>query len=308
MASALVTVPLAVAKAFSPGHITGIVELAGAESQDYLYAGSKGAGFSIDKGIETAVEVYDSKRQSYNILINGSRADPADVEVSSWVVEEFFKITGKGCHIKIDHNIGIPVGYGLGSSGAAALSLSYALDAAMGTGLGIKRAAQIAHRAEIECNTGLGTVIAEYAGGFEIRTGVGAPGIGRIQKKELDGYKAIILCRAPISTKLFLSKNAKAINGLGSRMLDALAQSEEVEDFVEFSYRFADQLGFIWASCREPVQALRSAGFGCGIALFGETVFTIVKTEQAPKVEELLRNFGGMLLVCNIDNTGARRI
>ena len=40
---------------------------------------------------------------------------------------------------------------------------------------------QIAHNAEIASNTGLGTVIAEFTGGFEIRTGIGGPGIGQFK-------------------------------------------------------------------------------------------------------------------------------
>ena len=76
----------------------------------------------------------------------------------------------------------IPVGYGLGSSSAVALSLSFALDQALGTKLDRSLIGQIAHNAEVNCKTGLGDVLASFHGGFEIRVKAGAPGIGSVEK------------------------------------------------------------------------------------------------------------------------------
>src|SRR5512145_1993980 len=156
MASALVAAPVAVAKAFSPGHITGFFEIPHGAYSHFLHRGSKGAGFSIDRGIATTAYVYESAKAGYQISINGVEA--RDAEVSKWVVEEYLKLADKPYFVNIEHDIGIPVGFGLGSSGAAALSLSYALNQALDTGLSRTEAAQIAHRAEIACKTGLGTV------------------------------------------------------------------------------------------------------------------------------------------------------
>src|SRR5919109_1470441 len=102
----LVAAPVAVAKAFSPGHITGFVEKPFRIS-NYLDGGSKGAGFSIDRGITTNVEVYEDKTLNYQISINGIRAENA--EVSSWVVKEYLKFVHQPHFINIQHNISIPV-------------------------------------------------------------------------------------------------------------------------------------------------------------------------------------------------------
>ena len=166
MASALVAAPVAVAKAFSPGHITGFFEIPHGSYSHFLHKGSKGAGFSIDTGIATTAYVYESAKTDYRISINGIQTENA--EVSSWVVEEYLKLANRPYFVNVDHDVGIPVGFGLGSSGAAALSLSYALNEALDIGLSRTEAAQIAHHAEIACETGLGTVIAEFAGGFEM--------------------------------------------------------------------------------------------------------------------------------------------
>ncbi|MDW3631948.1 MAG: hypothetical protein QOK71_10955, partial [Nitrososphaeraceae archaeon] len=164
--------------AFSPGHITGFFEKPKNKNQNTnpLFYGSKGAGFSFKRGVTTSVELYKSKKKWYQIYINNSLTNNA--EVSEWVTQYYFDKFDFSYYIKINHSIDIPIGYGLGTSGAAALSLSYALNKALDIKFLREQAAQIAHIAEIACNTGLGTVISEFYGGLEIRTSFGAPGIG----------------------------------------------------------------------------------------------------------------------------------
>jgi pantoate kinase len=210
--------------------------------------------------------------------------------------------------VHIDHTVEIPIGFGLGSSGAAALSLSYALNDALDIGLSRTQAAQIAHHAEIACKTGLGTVIAEFVGGFEIRKTIGAPGIGTTSKIDLDNYKAIILCLAPISTKSFLATRMSEINGLGDIMLKKLSESKSVQDFLTMSREFAKILGLTTGICKRPIEVLKENGFEASVALFGHTVFTLVPRSLAAEVGNILNEFGGTLLVCNIDNDGARSL
>jgi hypothetical protein len=42
------------------------------------------------------------------------------------------------------------------------------------------------------------------------------------------------------------------------------------------------------------------------VALFGETLFTIVQSDHVEEAKECLKGFKGSLIVCNIDNAGAR--
>ncbi|MBD0299211.1 MAG: GHMP kinase, partial [Nitrososphaera sp.] len=224
-----------------------------------------------------------------------------------WVVEEYLKHTNRPYFISIHHDVEIPIGFGLGSSGAAALSLSYALNQVLDTGLNRTEAAQIAHNAEIACNTGLGTVIAEFAGGFEMRTGAGAPGVGSVSKINLDkNYKAVVLCLAPILTKSFLTNRINEINGLGGIMLSKLSSSRSLDDFLKLSHRFAEMLSLTEGRCKEPIAALKTRGIESSVALFGQTVFTVVSEEKAAEAAGALREFGRNLIVCNIDVTGAR--
>ena len=137
--TSVVTAPIAVAKAFSPGHITGFLEKP-PRTNGYLHAGSVGAGFSIDRGISTTVKVFENNQNCYQIMINGKRVKNA--EVSRWIVEKYLKYLYQSCYIKVEHEVSIPIGFGLGSSGAAALSLSYALNDALDLRFTSERAAQ----------------------------------------------------------------------------------------------------------------------------------------------------------------------
>jgi pantoate kinase len=308
MATELVERPIALARAFSPGHITGFFEVPHDISCfHFLQRGSKGAGFSIDRGITTTAYLYESAKPDYQISINGTKSHNA--EVSKWVIEEYLKLADRPYFISIHQAVEIPIGFGLGSSGAAALSLSYALNQVLDTGLNRTQAAQIAHHAEIACNTGLGTVIAEFAGGFEMRTSAGAPGVGSVSKINLDkNYKAVILCLAPILTKSFLTNRINEINGLGGIMLSKLLSSRSLDDFLKMSHRFAETLSLTEGRCKEPIAALKTRGIESSVALFGQTVFTVVSEEKAAEAADALREFGRTLIVCNIDMAGARML
>lgn len=308
MATELVGEPIAIAKAFSPGHITGFFEVPHDTSCfHFLHKGSKGAGFSINRGIATTAYIYESAKPEYQIWINGIKSRSA--EVSKWVIEEYLRLADRPYFISARHDVEIPIGFGLGSSGAAALSLSYTLNQALDIGLSRTEAAQIAHHAEIVCNTGLGTVIAEFAGGFEMRTSVGAPGMGSVSKINLDkNYKALVLCLAPILTKSFLTNRINEIDGLGGIMLSKLLESRSLDDFLKMSHRFAEMLNLTEGRCKGPIAALRTRGIESSVALFGQTVFTIVSHDKVAEAASALREFAGTLIICDIDMAGARML
>jgi pantoate kinase len=291
---------VATAKAFSPGHITGIAKRAFVPSRHILNNGSEGAGFSIDRGVTTTVSIFDDRPSGYQISINGMTAENA--EVSELVLQQYLKFFKRPSYIKIEHDVEIPIGFGLGSSGAAALSLSYALNEAAMGGLSAEEAAQIAHWAEIACGTGLGTVIAEYVGGFETRTRAGAPGIGIIRKIELKGYKVIVFCMGPISTKSVL----RGYSSFRSVWQDDTLHTISIKDFVKMSYEFASKMGLTKGRCKEPINALRAHGFDSSVALFGDTIFTIIPENQVLEAERCLGGLNGKLFTCGIENTGAR--
>jgi pantoate kinase len=314
------------AKAFCPGHITGFLakvsDLVGHEkvkknegNYSYLHKGSLGAGLAIDMGITTTVRVFDKGNScsgtTYEVIINGMNKN-SNIDVTVSVVEQYIEFSHRSYHIKIEHEISIPIGYGLSSSGAAALSLSYALNRALKVGFNMEEAAQIAHCSEIECKTGLGNVLAQYVGGFELRSKIGGPGVGVVSKlpchSDTLDQRVIILCLSPVSTKKFLTERIGLLNGFGEEMLERLSVSRNLNDFLEISYDFATSLGLIRGKSGSLVNELRSQGFGSSIALFGDTIFSVVESKNVENVINYLKGNGGTLLTCGLDHHGARII
>lgn len=290
------------AAAFAPGHITGFFK-AHVEQKEPELKGSIGAGFSIKEGVTTTVKITSSEKPGFKIIVTGYKSD--NTQVSEYVVKEFQKIAKGNCFIEIEHNTAIPVGYGLGSSGAVALSLAFALNKALGTNLSRTKIGQIAHNAEIHCKTGLGTVLSSYHGGFEIRTKHGAPGIGSLQRIHTD-YSVIVICFSPISTKQFIKTELSKINGLGGKMVTKLLKSRDQMEFLDMSLEFAKYVGVITPQMQQVIDDLAANGFKSGVAMFGETVFTLVSKEKKSQVIKILQKYDGMIIKTEIDKSGAR--
>ena len=161
------------AEAFSPGHVTGLFSIH--EDSDPRRKGSLGAGFCVALGVTSRVAESD---QALYVFDGQSQAE---VPVSRAVVRLFFEHTGLPQKpLLVTQASALPVGCGFGTSGAGALSLVLALNALCGAPLAREEAAALAHLAELEIGTGLGTVIGELSGGMEIRAAAGAPGTGRV--------------------------------------------------------------------------------------------------------------------------------
>lgn len=290
------------AVAFCPGHITGFFK-AETEQEKPELQGSLGAGFCIKEGVTTSVKVTRSGKPRFRIKVTGYQTD--NTQVSKFVIKEFFKLAKENFFVDVEHHISIPVGYGLGSSGAVALSLAFALNMAMSTNLSRTQVGQIAHNAEIYCKTGLGTVLSSYYGGFEIRTKQGAPGIGSL-KKISNNSSAIVICFSPISTKKFIKDQLPRINGLGGKMVNKLLKSRDYHEFLDMSLEFAKYVNVITPKMDSVIKDLQSNGFKCGVAMFGETVFTLVPKTKEDQVMQILKKYEGIVIQSKIDKSGAR--
>jgi len=297
------------ATAFCPAHITGFFKAHLEDQYSTLEnLGSMGAGFSIKEGVTTKVTINSRNNQepNFRITTNGYQSDKTDV--SEYVLNEFLKL-GEFANkfFDIEHNISIPVGYGLGSSGAVALSLSFALDKVLETKLDKIRIGQIAHNAEVNCKTGLGDVLASYYGGFEIRVKAGAPGIGSVEKIDTEKISVIMICFSPISTNKFIKERLSQINGLGGKMVEKLLESKNYEHFQDMSLEFAKYVDVMTPRMEKLVKDLSENNIKCGIALFGETIFSMIPKEDESNVLKILQKYDdGIIIKSELDNVGAR--
>ena len=297
------------AMAFCPAHVTGFFKAHLEDDHNTLEnLGSMGAGFSIKEGVTTKVrtDTRDNQESNFRITVNGYQSDKTDV--SEYVLNEFLKL-GKfsNTFIDIEHSISIPVGYGLGSSSAVALSLSFALDRVLGTKLDKTRIGQIAHNAEVNCKTGLGDVLASYHGGFEIRIKPGAPGIGTVEKIDTDKISIVMICFSPISTNKFIKERLSQINGLGGKMVDRLLESKNYEHFQDMSLEFAKYADVMTPRMEKLIEDLSENNIKCGVALFGETVFSMIPKENESDILKILQKYDdGIIIKSELDNVGAR--
>ena len=294
--------PISVATAYSPSHITGFYSEVKDES--ILNRGSLGAGISIKKGVKSTIELYNSERNNYIIRINGIISK--DAIVSKFVINEFLKKAKKNYFLKVNHEVEVPIGYGIGTSGSGALSLSYALNDALSLGLSDIETAQIAHNAEIQCKTGLGTVLSEFYGGFCIRTKGGAPGIGKTTVIKLNNCKVAIFCFSPVFTQYFIQGIRRISNDDCHKMMLKVLKTEKIIDFLDLSYRFSQGLGFANRTCNNLMNLLSQNGFQSSLALFGQTVFTVVKENELKVIKEISKNFAARLFISEIENEGVR--
>jgi pantoate kinase len=292
--------------AFCPAHVTGFfkAEIDNLEKSESI--GSLGAGFSIQDGVITTVNATPQTKSDFKIKVSGYQSD--NTQVSEYVVKQFLEyVNDKNYFIDVHHEISVPVGFGLGCSGAVALSLAYALNQSLDTKLTDLQIGQIAHKAEVSCKTGLGDVLASYHGGFEIRTKSGAPGVGSLEKIKTDSSNVIIICFAPISTKKFLDEKLSMINGLGGKMVNKLVVSKNSNEFQDMSIEFAKYIQIVTPKMDAVIKDLHDNGIKCGVALFGETIFALIPDHLEDKVMNILKKYDdGIIIKSKIDDVGAR--
>jgi len=297
------------ASAFSPSHITGFFEIVDEQSEPVL-KGSRGVGVCLSKGVKTHVKIIESLDSKLEVVINGKTSE--STQLSRYVTAAFLPKSNGKYSIFVDHDVQVPVGSGFGSSGACALGLSLALNEALGIGLSKTEAASIAHKAEIECKTGLGTVIAETYGGFEVRVKAGAPGIGEIKQIPIgNDYLVVCLSLGPISTKAILSNEIlrNRVNKAGKGLVDRFMAEPSAENFMILSREFSDSLNIFTDRIKKVLNEVDDHGFKCSMAMIGETIFSLTKKSEA---EELVKIFhknarsNSYVISCSIDKEGAR--
>ncbi len=296
-----------IVEAFSPGHLTGIFQICD-EAEDPLRRGARGAGVSIERGVYTTVAAETADKSSYVVRINGREVE---APVSEWVIRHLLPLAPEPHRVVVEHRVEIPIGAGFSSSGAGALSLALALNEALDLGLTTLEAAQVAHRAEIECRTGLGSVLACLTGGIGVTIEPGAPGFGRPIRFDPQGLSVVYLHFGSIPTPSILSNPAlrARINELGGRLVEELHRDWSPRSFMELSRRFAEHLSLITPRLRRLLERVDEAGLPCTMAMLGETLFSVVDSEEAERLMRVLGEASGRSpVMVGIDVEGARII
>lgn len=297
------------ATAFAPGHITGFFAIQD-QDVDPLKKGSTGAGFCLARGVTTTVE----ESRETKILLG---EEAAEAPVSRTVLEVFSRRTGITLPpLTVRHAIDIPLGAGFGSSGAGALSLSLALRNYFNSPLTWEEAAQVAHEAEILCRSGLGTVMGEAYGRFEIRLAPGAPGIGRVVMFPAPrDWEAVFCVYGALSTKGYLSDPVirERIIQQGKDLTVRLVQEPTMDHFLELSRQFALGTGLLSPRLQEALgwaeaQTAKGHSVRGSMLMFGEGLFFLLPPGQGAAFGEALsaRCPGARIFHSALDLQGAR--
>ena len=202
---------------FMPAHITGFFSI---ENNDNpLKNGSCGAGFLLDRGVETTLE--DSSEFKTNVN-----------QGSDIVINEVLKYFNIEDSFEITQDIQLPIGAGFGTSAASALSLSLALNEFFDCGYSKNECGQIAHKAEVSLGGGLGDVIGQTGSGLVLRTRPGAPGVGKIKSFEEDIYVATkFFGKIDTASVIRNPEHKKIISVNGRKCLDSFKKNSSVEIF-----------------------------------------------------------------------------
>ena len=309
--------PKTVAKAFSPAGISSFFEICdstddGKTITDLERVGSRGGGFGIQKGVLTEVTVSEAKKSCIRVFINGKPAPEADTTRA--VSQMLLNKAGKPCDVVVKHKVDVPVGAGFGSSAAGALTVGLALSKALDLPLTYNQIGRIAHVAEVQCKTGLGTVAPLMLGGCALVVEPGAPGIGVIDRIPIsDKYVIVagVFGSTPTKQVLASAERRREVNRYGRRTLDAILAEPSVENFMECCLDFAEKAGFMTPRVRQLVKLAEKAGaVGAAQNMVGEAVHALALEENAGNIAEAFKHVlpNEKILTAKIDFQGARLV
>ncbi len=252
----------------APAHVTGFFYPV--ISEDPMFSGSMGAGFSLNLFSVTEIK---KGSEGVRIYINGVDKT-SEACTSKRAVDIFFKEAGFRESVIVNHYFSFPIGCGLASSGAGALGAVLELNDLFDTGFSRLKLAQMAHVAEVECRTGLGSVVGQYDGMFEIRIKAGAPGIGEVYRYRVDTPVGLVVF-GPLKTEKVLTadKLLNRIKGAFGEKHRELRRSFSIEKFVELSLEFSRESGILTDVVERAINIARGYNFEGSMLMLGEGIY-----------------------------------
>ncbi len=306
------------AKAFAPAAISSFFEIhdsqKGKPIADLEKVGAIGGGFGLKKGVNTKVTLQETQKNNVTVFINSTTAPQAKTTMR--VVEAILSKTNSKYDVKVEHQIDVPIGTGFGTSAGGALTAGLALREALEMPLTYNQIGKIAHVAEIQCQTGLGTVSSlTFSGGCVLVVEPGAPGICQIDRIPITpDYMVVAGYLNPTirkETVLSSPKKKKEIKGYGRKTLEAILDEPNLENFLDCCWEFSQKAGFATEKICQLVKSAKKAGaVGAAQNMIGEAVHAVVHEENASSVAEAFKQAlpSQQVLVSEIDFQGARLI
>jgi pantoate kinase len=271
--------------------------------------GSTGVGVALATGVTTRVSLRRTRHPKIVARFNGHKL--TSEAVSNNVARRYVELDGRSWRAEIFHQCMLPIGRGYGTSGGGALSLSLALNEAMGLSLSAFEAAQIAHLCEVECKTGLGTVASVFSGGLTVRTLPGAPEIGQVRKLSVPSSSRVVSASfGPISTRRVLVDRdlKRTINACGRALIEKFLRETSHSNFMTISRRFSNCVGLTSSRLRRVLNELDSFGVRFSMMMLGESLFCLLPHEDVARAEAILLSHELTPVTSKVTQSGARLI
>ncbi len=273
-------------RAFVPAHITAF--FVPVFHDDPLKDGSLGAGVNLDKGTNVFASIEtETLERHIHIAFNGELVERKNAVISHWVAEKLVPADFIG-EVEVWQYFDFPNGYGFGNSAGGALGTALALSYAFG-GTWLK-AAQIAHEAEVIHRGGLGDVIAQLAGGIELRIKAGGPGIGVTDNLFFDDYKVLVVPLGSLSTKEILDGDVvRTIESEGRKALEKLLEEPKAERMMVLAREFAEKTGLLDDELLELALELdKVLKLPSSMIMLGKGLFALVGDKELENAKTLL--------------------
>ncbi len=260
---------------------------------DSRFIGARGGGFILANGVTTEAKVKPAKENFIEVYINGVYAKNA--LTSKRAAQYILQMVNEPFRVVIKHKIDVPIAAGFGTSAAGALTTTIALSKILGLNLNLNEVGMIAHKAEIECKTGLGGIPPLiYGKGCVITVKPGGPGVAVIKRIPVKpGLKLISGVFDAIETKVFLSNTRlEEINKVGRETLMKILENPCLENFLEAAKQFAIKTKLASERVLKLINAVEKAGaLGAAQNMIGEAVHSIVEENDLSIVLSIFKKF-----------------
>jgi pantoate kinase len=305
------------ATAFAPGAISSFFEIHDTQNGKPISAlekmGAIGGGFGLERGVHTKVNVEEAQENSVNVKINNQ---PTKAITTQQVIETLLCQTTKKYAVTVEHQIEVPIGMGFGTSAGGALTAGVALKEAIALPLTHNQIGQVAHIAEIQCQTGLGTVSSlNFGGGLILVTKPGAPGICQTDRIPISPQYVVVVgyfqTRVPKKPVFSSPQKKMEINQYGKKTLRAILAEPSLENFLEQCWLFSEKAGFANDKMRALVKIAKEAGaVGAAQNMIGEAIHAVVHKKCAQRVAEAFKQTlpQEQVMISKIDFQGVRLI
>ena len=244
-------------------------------------------------------------------MINGKKEENA--ETTKNVVRQCLENCQDSYFVIVKHRCDIPVGAGFGSSGSGALGCAFGLNTALGLNFTYDTLGTIAHVAEVESFTGLGTTGPLLFGrGIVLQIEGGAPNIMKLDSIPIPSdFKLVTCCYGPVNKKEILTNHeiSDQVTLKGKETMKKILKNPTPSVFFKECRDFAESLPFLTDKVRNLFDSLDNTKVvGVAQNMIGEAAHVLVHKSKVQEVVKIWSDLAGKdkVLENNIEYTGPK--